>query len=180
MSSNNTPNDQWFKTLAAEINPTLDGTEPAIQRVEEATSYPHASTKQNNQIEENEILAPATTGEFSTSRKEPDNPNNPYNLHHLPKESQAETHSIRKEDHDEKLDLHCEPEPPTSVIDAVAQSMLAQFQLRADDTSDQAHPMSSFESITPAEYTEKTGEAVTLRLRMQKQSPGGRSPAWAR
>ena len=57
MSSNNTPNDQWFKTLAAEINPTLDVTEPAIQRVEEATSYPPASTKQNNPIADNEILA---------------------------------------------------------------------------------------------------------------------------
>ena len=162
MSSNNTPNDQWFKTLAAEINPTLDGTEPAMQRVEEATSYPPASAKQNYPIADNEILAPAITGEFSTSRKEPDNPNNPYNLHHLPEESQAEPHSIRKEDHDEKLDLHCEPEPPTSVTDAVAQSMLAPFQLTADDTSDRAHPMSSFESVTPADYTEKPGKAVTF------------------
>ena len=169
-SSNNTPNDQWFKTLAAEINPTPDVTEPAMQRVEEATSYPPASTKQNNPIADNEILAPATTGESSTSRKEPDNPNNPYNLHHLPEESQAEPHSRRKEDHDEKLDLHCEPEPPTSVTDAVAQSMLAPFQLRADDTSDQAHPMSSFESVTPAEYTEKTGKAVTFTNTRDAQS----------
>ncbi|MEC7407953.1 MAG: hypothetical protein VYB72_04015 [Planctomycetota bacterium] len=170
MSSNNTPIDQWFKTLAAEINPTRDGTEPAMQRVEEATSYPPASAKQNNPIADNETLTPATVGESSTSRKGPDNPNNPYNLHHLPEESQAEAHSIRKEDHDEKLDLHCEPEPPISATDAVAQSMLAPFQLTADDTSDQAQPMSSFESATPAEYTEETGKAVTFTNTQDSQS----------
>ncbi len=170
MSSNNTLNDQWFKTLAAEINPTRDGTEPATQRAEEATSNPPASAKQNNPSADNETLTPATAGEFSKSRKEPDNPNNPYNQHHLPEESQAEPHSIRKEDHVEKLDLHCEPEPPISVTDAVAQSMLTPFQLRADDTSDQAHPMSSFESVTPAEYTEKTGKAVTFTNTQDAQS----------